>query len=191
MIIITILILNMNIKKLYFITGNPNKFNEIKMILPHIEQFDVDLPEIQEIDPHQIIKAKMNLAFQYYKEEFIIEDTSLYCDCLNGLPGPLIKWFLKSIGNDGLYNLSTALHNTRATAKTIIGYARSPEEIYFFEGKLEGNLVSPIGNKGFGWDQIFQPEGLYKTFAEMNDDEKNSISMRTIALNKLKNLLGL
>lgn len=83
---------------IYFITGNKNKFEEVRAILPDAEQLDIDLPEIQEIDAHGIIRAKLHAAFAHEEGEFIVEDLSFYLECLNGLPGPLIKWFLKTIG---------------------------------------------------------------------------------------------
>jgi non-canonical purine NTP pyrophosphatase (RdgB/HAM1 family) len=171
---------------LYFITGNKNKFDEVKSILGNVEQLDIDLPEIQEIDAKNIIKAKLLEALQHKKGEFMVEDTSLYLDCLNGLPGPLIKWFLKTVGNEGLTNIAEKLENYEAEAKTIIGYAKSHEQIYFFEGSVKGKVVKLKGDSGFGWDPIFQPDGFNKTFAEMNPEEKNLISMRRIALNKFK-----
>jgi len=174
---------------LYFITGNKNKFKEVKAIIPNVKQIDIELPEIQEIDAKKIIKAKLLEALNYKKAEFIVEDTSLYLDCLNGLPGPLIKWFMKTIGNNGLFNLVKKLGNPNAKAKTVIGYAKSPHEIYYFEGCIKGKIVSPKGKSGFGWDPIFQPEGFSKTFAELSQEEKNRISMRRIALNKLKKFM--
>ena len=175
--------------KLYFITGNKNKFEEIKSILPEVEQLDIDLPEIQEIDAKEIIKAKLIEALKHKKGEFIVEDTSLYLDCLNGLPGPLIKWFMKTIGNQGIYNLTKKFGNSNAEAKTFIGYAKSKDEIYYFEGKIKGKIVEPKGNSNFGWDPIFQPEKNLKNFAEMDKEEKNKISMRRNAVNKLKEFL--
>lgn len=175
---------------LYFITGSKNKFEEVKAILPEVEQLDIDLPEIQEIDAQKIIKAKLQAAFAHREGEFIVEDVSFYLDCLNGLPGPLIKWFLKTIGNEGLVNLATKLGNDRAVAKTLIGYARRTNDIHFFEGTIKGRIVEARGEKGFGWDPIFIPDGHEKTFAEMGIEEKNEISMRRIALNKLKEFLS-
>jgi non-canonical purine NTP pyrophosphatase (RdgB/HAM1 family) len=172
--------------QLYFITGNKNKFDEVQSILGNVEQLDIDLPEIQDIDAKNIIRTKLLEALQHKEGKFIVEDTSLYLNCLNGLPGPLIKWFLKTIGNEGLFNIAEKLANDGAEAKTIIGYARNYEQIYFFEGSVKGRVVKPKGNSGFGWDPIFQPNGFHKTFAEMNSDEKNSISMRKVALNKFK-----
>ena len=174
---------------LYFITGNKNKFSEVKAIIPNVEQLDIDLPEIQDIDAKKIIRAKLLEALNYKQAEFIVEDTSLYLECLNGLPGPLIKWFMKTIGNDGLFNIAEKLGNNKAEAKTIIGYAKNPKEIYYFEGSVKGKIVSPRGKSGFGWDPIFQPEGFSKSFAELTPEEKNKISMRRIALSKLKEFL--
>jgi len=172
--------------QLYFITGNKNKFDEVQSILGNAEQLNIDLPEIQDIDAKNIIRAKLIEALQHKKGEFIVEDTSLYLDCLKGLPGPLIKWFLKTVGNEGLANIAEKLANYEAEAKTIIGYAKNHEQIYFFEGSVKGRIVKPKGTSGFGWDQIFQPDSFHKTFAEMNSEEKNSTSMRKIALNKFK-----
>lgn len=175
---------------LYFITGNKNKFAEVSAILPNIEQLDIDLPEIQDIDAKVIIKAKLLEALKHKQAEFIVEDTSLYLDCINSLPGPLIKWFMKKIGNDGLFNLVDKLGNNKAEAKTIIGYAKNPDEIYFFEGSIKGEIISLKGKSGFGWDPIFQPNGYSTSFAELTNEEKNQISMRRIALNKFMEFMG-
>mgnify|MGYP000548382432 CR=1 FL=1 len=120
----------------------------------------------------------------------MVEDTSLYLDCLNGLPGPLIKWFLETIGNDGLFRIVDKFGNAKAEAKTIIGYAKSHEEIYFFEGIVKGQIVSPRGETKFGWDPIFPTEGYSQTFAEMSAEEKNAISQRRRAFERLKSLMS-
>jgi non-canonical purine NTP pyrophosphatase (RdgB/HAM1 family) len=166
-----------------------NKFEEVKSVITFVEHLEIDLPEIQEIDSKKIIENKLREALKHKKAEFIIEDTSLYVDCLKGLPGPLAKWFLKTIGTDGIFDIVKKIGNYKATAKTIIGYAKNKKEIYFFEGSIKGKIVKPKGVSGFGWDPIFQPEGFSKSFAEMSREEKNSISMRRIALNKLKNFI--
>ncbi len=174
---------------IYFITGNIGKLSEAKSVISDIEEYDIDLPEIQEVNAHAIIRAKLLEGLKHKKGEFIVEDTSLYFDVLNGLPGPLIKWFLKTIGNEGLYNLVEKLGNNKAQAKTIIGYAKDAEHIEFFEGVVEGEIVESAGT-GFGWDPIFKPLGHDRTFAEMSSEEKNQISMRKIAFEKLKKHLN-
>lgn len=147
------------------------------------------MPEIQEINAKKIVKAKLLEALNYKKDKFIIEDTSLYFNCLNGLPGPLIKWFLKTIGNEGLFNIAKKLGNYKAEAKTIIGYAKNKTSIHFFEGSIKGIIIFPRGKTNFGWDPIFKPIDYSKSFAEMSQEEKNKISMRRMALNKLKKFL--
>ncbi|MFH1451186.1 MAG: non-canonical purine NTP pyrophosphatase [bacterium] len=174
---------------IYFITGNQNKFKEAKLILPNLEQLDIDLSEIQEMDAKEIIRNKLLEALNYTEGEFIVEDTSLHLGCLKGLPGPLIKWFLKTIGNDGLSEIAERSGDDRAEASTIIGYARNRKEIYFFEGTIKGKIVKPKGKSNFGWDPIFLPDGYKRTFAEMSQEEKNKISMRRNSLNKLSEFL--
>ncbi|MBI4147936.1 non-canonical purine NTP pyrophosphatase [Candidatus Woesearchaeota archaeon] len=169
-------------------TGNKNKFEEIKLLLPEIEHLDVDLPEIQALDAKHIITTKLLEALTRTKGEFIVEDTSLYLECLQGLPGPLIKWFLETLGPQGLVQLTEKLGTDKAEAKTLIGYARSAKEMYYFEGSIKGRIVQPRGTR-FGWDPIFQPEGQHKTFAEMSKEEKNTMSHRRRALDKLKEFL--
>jgi len=173
---------------LYFITGNKNKFNEAKKIIGDIEQIDFDLPEIQEMNAKKIIETKLEEAIKNNKGKFFCEDTSLYINCLKGLPGPLIKWFLKILGTEGIYNLIEKYENKSAIAKTIIGYVDN-KNIIFFEGEIKGEIVKPRGETNFGWDPLFQPQGYDKTFAEISFEEKNKISMRKQALIKLKNYL--
>ncbi len=174
--------------KIFFITGNENKLREAKEILgDRIESLNINLIEIQSSDPHEIIKHKLEEAKEKYGGCFVVEDTSLYLEGMNGLPGPLIKWFLKTIGNSGLTKL-TSLYGEKAIAKCIVGYFDG-EKTLFFEGTITGKIVESNGTNGFGWDKIFQPEGYEKTFAEMNADEKNSMSHRRKAFEKLKKYL--
>jgi non-canonical purine NTP pyrophosphatase (RdgB/HAM1 family) len=186
---------------LYFVTGSSGKFAEAQAHIPDIRQLNLDLTEIQEVDPRVIIEAKLKEAMRVVNESpsimrnvyvppgmpaFIVEDTSLYLRRLGGLPGPLIKWFLKSIGNKGLYEICHGEY--RAWALTVIGYACG-RDIRFFEGRVHGSIVYPRGSSDFGWDVIFQPEGYDKTFAEMGPDMKNRISMRHIAFEGLANFI--
>jgi non-canonical purine NTP pyrophosphatase (RdgB/HAM1 family) len=175
---------------LYFITGNDGKFREAKVLLPTLERLNVDLPEEQSLDAEYVIQKKLEAARSQFNGQLIVEDTSLYLDGLNGFPGPLIKWMLQAVGADGIHSLTQKIHNKKAVAKTIIGYQRAPEaEIHFFVGEVDGAIVPPNGNEGFGWDSIFQPDGLNETFAEMGDEFKPEFSMRTRAFKKLQKYL--
>lgn len=175
-----------NLMHLTFVTGNQSKYEEAKQIIPDLLQKDIDLLEIQGVDPKPIITHKLEEAKKVLSGNFIVEDTSLYLDALSGLPGPQIKWFMKTIGNDGLVKIANSFGNTKATAKVVIGYSKENGDIEFFEGAMDGEIVSPRGENGFGWDPIFQPNGSTKTLAEMNMEEKNQISSRKIAFQKLK-----
>lgn len=173
---------------LRFISGNSNKVKDIQTILPEIIQLDIDLPELQEFNPQKIIEDKLNNARKKYSGELICEDTSLYLTCLNGFPGPLIKWMLQTMGNQGIAELVRKYKNKKASAKTVIGYSNG-KDIKFFIGEIKGTIVLPRGEDTFGWNLIFQPEGYNKTFAEMTREERNKISMRRIAAEKLKEYL--
>jgi non-canonical purine NTP pyrophosphatase (RdgB/HAM1 family) len=172
-----------------FVTGNKNKFEEAVQIIPSLIQKDIDLVELQEIDSKKIISHKIEEAKKILTGNLIVEDNALCLEALNGLPGPLIKWFLKAIGNDGLVKICDSFGNNKATAKVIIGFGIENGTVEFFEGSIEGEIVKPRGENGFGWDAIFQPTGSNKTFGEMTQEEKNSISMRKIAFENLINSL--
>ena len=174
--------------EIYFLTGNENKLKEVKEFIPEIMGLNIDVVEIQSINAEEIIKHKLSEAKKQYNKRFVVEDTSLYLDCLNGLPGPLIKWFLKTIGNEGLVKLAKFHNNNKAVAKCLVGFSDG-DKIEFFEGSINGKIVYQKGENGFGWDKIFQPDGYEKTFAEMTSEEKNNISHRRIAFEKLKNHL--
>ncbi len=173
--------------KIIFLTGNKDKLAEAKLIIPEVEGREIDLPEIQEIDPKKIIENKLMEAARHLEDNLIVEDTSLYFLGLNGLPGPLIKWFMKTIDNDGLVKMAKIFGND-AEARTWIGYLENGK-IEFFEGVVRGKIVESRGENGFGWDAIFQPEGCEKTFAQMTMKEKNELSMRKMAFQKLKHYL--
>lgn len=88
----------------------------------------------------------------------------------------------------GLNTLLNGFPTTRATALCTFAYSPGPgEEPILFEGRTEGNIVPARGSKIFGWDPIFQPlEGGGRTYAEMDGEEKNKISHRYRALEKLR-----
>ncbi len=120
-----------------------------------------------------LIAAKLVEARKHQSGAFLVEDTSLSLDGMGGLPGPFAKWFVGSIGVDGVYALSRTF-GARATARTIIGYIDENNEMLFFEGSLGRLVMPPRSTDGFGWDAIFQPDNSSRTFAEMTPEEKIS-----------------
>ena len=88
-------------KKLTFVTQNQNKLADAQKLLPEfeIEHVDFDVPETQSLDPKEIIKQKLEYAYGKIQRPCFVMDASLSLDCLNGFPGPFIKWwFEKTVG---------------------------------------------------------------------------------------------
>ena len=178
--------------RILFVTGNKNKLREAKAIIPEIEGLDIDLQEIQELNTKKVIEFKLREAIKEKPGvDLIVEDQSLIIDGMNGLPGPFIKWFYDSLGLEGIYKMALKFGNQKAEAKTIIGFCSAKGEIAFFESSVKGKIVKARGDVGWGWDFIFQQDGYKKTYAEMSMEQKNKLSMRKIALEKLKKYLKL
>lgn len=179
-------------KLLKFVTGNKNKFRETSGLLKPIKvrQIKLNLDEIQDLDPHKVIRHKLLQALKRVKGELIVEDDSLYMECLSGkLPGPFIRFFNDTIGNKGLLKMATSMGNSRVYELVLIGYINRKKQIRFFAGKVHANLVKPRGKTGFGFDPIFKPRNSAKTFAQMSEVEKRNFSARGIAATKLKKYL--
>lgn len=174
----------------YFISSNTNKFLEAQQIIPFLEQLTIDLPEIQSLDPKEIIQHKLEAAREKYPNDCVlVEDTSLSIESLNGLPGPLIKWFLAALGPQKIAEISHLTENHRAHAAVMIGVSMPQQPDQFFVGEISGKIVDPFGESGFGWDCIFMPENFSKTFAEMTREEKSAISMRGNAFRQVAAIL--
>ncbi|MBN2052738.1 RdgB/HAM1 family non-canonical purine NTP pyrophosphatase [Candidatus Woesearchaeota archaeon] len=176
--------------KLYFVTGNKEKFREVRDILKgfDVEQLEIDLPELQG-EPDEIVKEKVRLAAEKTSKAVFVEDTSLCFNALNGLPGPYIKGFLRKMGLTGLYELANKYKDRGAVAMVSIGYCEPGNEPLVFQGRIRGIIVSPAGDTRFQWDQIFMPEGYSKRFSEMTLEEKNKISHRKLAFEEFRKWL--
>jgi non-canonical purine NTP pyrophosphatase (RdgB/HAM1 family) len=180
--------------KLIFATSNQNKIEEVKRVLNSdivVEGTSLEIEEIQSLDALKVVKQK---AIDYYKQlktPLLVEDTSLSFNGLNGLPGPYINDFSKALGNKGLIDLLSNNDNRRAIAQVTFCLILDENTTHFFEGKVEGNIATEEkGTNGFGWDPIFIPLGQEKTFAEMQDTEKDQYSMRAKALSLLQQFLS-
>jgi non-canonical purine NTP pyrophosphatase (RdgB/HAM1 family) len=174
------------LKEIHFATGNPGKLEELQDILPlPVHQIDLDLPEVQALAVADVVEAKAREAYRQTDGPVLIEDTGLHFEAWDGLPGALIKWFLKTVGNAGLCQMMEGWENRAATAITILGFFDG-NAFHSFAGEIKGRIVeTPRGDGGFGWDPVFEPQGWHKTFAEMSVEEKNAISMRRRAADKL------
>lgn len=174
----------MDKEEIFFITGNQNKLREVKQILDcPISNVSADLIEIQSTDVNKVVKHKLIEAYKLVEKPVIVEDTGFYIRNINGFPGALIKFYFRDVGEKGI---CTYHKFSKVNAKTVMGFYDGLNEPVLVEGSIMGHIPEyPRGNNGFGWDRIFVPDGYDKTFAEMNEIEKNSCSMRRMACDNL------
>lgn len=183
--------------KIVFATNNKNKIKEVQKLLPTniklIGLEDIgckdDIPETQHTIKENSIQ-KVNYINSKYNLDCFADDTGLEISALNGDPGVFSARYAGSERNSKkniekvLKNLNN-IKNRNARFKTVIALSYKGE-ILTFEGVCEGVISNEIqGDGGFGYDPIFKPNGINKTFAELSFDEKNKISHRAIAIKKL------
>jgi non-canonical purine NTP pyrophosphatase (RdgB/HAM1 family) len=173
-----------------FITGNADKAKQIQEFLNiEIDHQKVDLDEIQSLDLQEIVEHKVRQAYEKLQKPVFVEDVSLVFNALGKLPGPLIKWFLQSVGNDGMCKLLDGYEDRSAAAKVLFGYFDG-ENLEFFDAEVAGKITSsPKGGDGFGFDYIFVPDGQEKTWAGIDVIKNPEFSMRIPALRKLEKYL--
>ena len=171
-----------------FVTGNEGKIKEFETILGFkINNVDLDLKEIQSIDAKEVAQEKARQAYEILKEPVIVDDTGLYFEELNGLPGALVKFFIKNLTLQQICNLIS--ENRKAKAITCIAFFDG-KEMKVAEAEVKGVITKePRGENGFGWDPIFLPDGFEKTFGELTSEEKQSQFMRHEAIDKLRDIL--
>mgnify|MGYP001590453129 FL=1 len=171
----------------FFATKNENKLREVNEILGRsLEQVAVELLEPQGVKVEDVVREKAKDAFHKTGKFVLVEDTSLEFAAWNGLPGALIKWFLDTVGNEGILRMLASETNRGAIAKTAVGFFDGTQTRVFV-GEIFGTISETVrGTGGFGWDQVFVPDGYSKSFAEMTSAEKNAISMRKLALERMK-----
>ncbi|KAI4945738.1 hypothetical protein J4E91_007651 [Alternaria rosae] len=176
---------------LNFITGNKNKLAEVQAILSGVIELrnqNVDLVEIQGT-VEEVTKDKARRAAEAVQGPVLVEDTCLCFNAMNDLPGPYIKWFMLSLGAHNLHKMLSGFDDKSAQAVCTFGYCEGPgHEAILFQGRTDGKLVESRGSTVFGWDSCFEYEG--QTYAEMDKSEKNKISHRAKALDKLKEWLA-
>jgi XTP/dITP diphosphohydrolase len=174
----------------FFATNNDNKLREVNEILGfNLKQIAIDLVEPQSVKVEDVVSEKAKDAFYKTGKLVLVEDTGLEFEAWNELPGALIKWFLATVGNEGILKMLKGETNRKAIAKTAIGFFDGTQT-RISVGEIYGTIPDTIrGTGGFGWDPIFIPDGYEKSFAEMTSVEKNTISMRKLALERMKSEL--
>jgi XTP/dITP diphosphohydrolase len=128
----------------------------------------------------------------------VADDSGLEVDVLNGAPGVYSARYAGPAAkdNDNIQRLLSELRGyslagpPSARFRCVLALARDGELLDTFEGAVEGEIIDqPRGIGGFGYDPVFQPAGLTKTFAELSPVEKNQISHRANAIRLLRDAL--
>lgn len=190
-------------KLLIMATNNEHKLKEVRQILDYkdilikgLEEVGCydDIPETADtLEGNALLKARY--MYSHYGVDCFADDTGLEVEALDGQPGVFTARFgqMNGYGNshDADANMQCLLdklqgkENRKARFRTVIALVCEGKE-YIFEGIVEGEILTEkSGLEGFGYDPIFSPEGKGISFAEMSAEEKNQISHRGRAVEKL------
>lgn len=180
----------MKTEDIVLITGNTKKVEQIHYFLDYqLSHQSMDLPEIQSLDLSSVVTEKVKEAYRQIQKPVLVEDISLVFSAMGKLPGPLIKWFLQELGNEGLCRLLDSYPHRNSLATVCYGLYDGTH-LAIFEGACEGVIAdNPRGDKTFGWNSIFIPHGYSKTWAEMTLKEQTDTSIRKKALQKMAHYL--
>lgn len=188
--------------EIVFASNNAHKLEEVRSKLP--KEFtvlslkdvlgEVDIPETGEtLDANASIKSRY--VFERTGKNCFSDDTGLEISALNGEPGVYSARYAGA-GCSFQDNMDKVLlkmngaEDRSACFRTVISLILNGEE-HFFEGRVDGEILTEEhGEKGFGYDPIFRPNGFNESFAEMTLAQKNEISHRGKAVQKLVDFLA-
>ena len=184
-------------RKIVFATNNQHNLEEVRAMIGDYFQVlslkDIDCNEdIPEngltFEENAISKARY--IKEHYGYDCFADDSGLEVTALNNAPGVFSARYAGEPSNSQR-NIEKLMHEMQgkeersARFRTCIAYLTGEEERYF-EGCVEGSIIDTLrGCNGFGYDPLFVPCGYDITFAEMSSEEKNKISHRAIAVQKL------
>ena len=189
-----------NHMKLVFASNNMHKLQEIRDLMPFLEILSLqDIGCNEEIEETESTlegnsKLKADYVKAHYGYDCFADDTGLEVEALNGAPGVFSARYAGENASyednlQKLLNEMKGVENRNAAFRTVIALNLGKEQL-FFDGVCKGIICQErSGEKGFGYDPVFQPEGFQKTFSEMELSEKGKISHRGIATQKLKEFL--
>lgn len=192
-------------RRLTLVTGNAGKLEEARRIVARctgdlqLDAVGLDLPEIQSLSLREVLEAKADEAWRRLGRALVVEETGLEVEVFGGFPGPLVKWMLRSMGAEGIARAARGLcrqgEEARVTARCqLLFIDRDPATgggRVLGEGVEHGTLVlPPRGDRGFGWDPVFLPDGESRTYAELPGEVKDRIGHRGKAWRSLLGEFG-
>ncbi|OON67926.1 RdgB/HAM1 family non-canonical purine NTP pyrophosphatase [Hymenobacter sp. CRA2] len=190
--------------RLCFASNNAHKLDEIRPLLPaHVELLSLadigceeELPETQDtLEGNALQKA--HYVWGNYGVPCFADDTGLEVNALDGAPGVYSARYAgpQRSSADNVQKLLRELPadaDRTARFRTVIALVVGPSEDdeFTFSGEVMGRITAKErGAAGFGYDPIFEPEDLERTFAEMSGEEKNQLSHRARAVAQLTSFL--
>ena len=186
---------------LVFASSNKNKIQEIAQLMPSsitikdLEDIgcNTEIPETSDtIEGNALLKA--NFVKENFQLDCFADDTGLEVTALGGRPGVYSARYAGEHCNseDNIDKLLRELQGTddrSAQFKTVVALNLG-DKTFSFEGIIKGYISEKrIGNKGFGYDSVFIPEGSERSFAQYSMEEKAVVSHRGIAIGKLLEFL--
>lgn len=190
-------------KEIIFATGNKGKIEEVRQVFEKsdykiLSLYDFgNVPDIEETgdtyEANALIKAEA--IFNLYNKPVIADDSGLTVDLLDGLPGVISARYAGENctfedNNKKLIQELSKFPKPHKAKFVCCAVYYSGIERKIVNGYMHGQIISEFrGQKGFGYDPIFIPDGYDKTLAELELEEKNRISHRGKAFNELKKLL--
>jgi XTP/dITP diphosphohydrolase len=182
--------------KLYCATGNPSKLHEFRMASPHIEPL-LGMPPCEEtglsFEENAIQKALYYSAFA--DGILFADDSGLEVEALDNAPG-IYSARYAGVGatnqqnNELLLRNMEGVTNRNARFVCVVALAKRGKLIQTFRGEVQGEILPTLqGTEGFGYDPLFYFPPFGKSFGEIPDDEKFSVSHRGIALVSMLNYL--
>ena len=191
-------------KKILFFSNNASKIKEITNLFKNTKINVFSPKEFNlEIEPDESgnsfadnAKIKSSFGYEKIKLPCFADDSGICVEALNWKPGIFSRGFLESFGNNKdcfKFIIKKVLESgkNKAYFQTSICLTLKKNYHIVFEGRINGKISNKIlGKKGFGFDPIFIPDKQNKTFGQMKGHEKNLLSHRSIAINKLLGFLA-
>lgn len=160
--------------KIYYVTHNTGKFEEVRdffdqgVLTFQIEQYALDIDEIQSLDQKIVVLDKVKKAFSLVKQPLLLDDGGLFFAAYNQFPGTLSKYVFQGLGFKGLFKLIE--EDNHASFILQLAYTDGAQT-QLFEGVCQGTIVMPEDlscyHPKLPFTAIFKPEGSDKTLAQL------------------------
>lgn len=192
-------------KTIIIATNNPGKAKDFKKLLEP-KGFSIktlmDYPNIPEVEEtgftfEENARLKAETISSLLEKPVLADDSGIMIDALDGQPGVFSARFAGEPKNDAANNAKVLAMlgelegvSRQAHFHCTLVLSHPEKESLVVEGKITGEIANvPQGDNGFGYDPLFYLPELGKTFGELSDDEKNKISHRAQALQKLSDVI--